>query len=197
MTGIEFNKIVDRRCKRIQKVLNKKEEEEYVTGSNRFHNFYVASEIMDCTPPEALLGMASNHIYSVIDMLVAQGIDPYLFETLSEMIEMGTKDIINDSTKKGKHRKTHPNHLRRNKMKIETFCPHDGINVKIDEDGACVHCGSDAYGKELDALNKLIQNWISVKDRLPEELGNYLVWCDSVTSKMCPIILGLWWMGRC
>ena len=33
-----------------------------------------------------------------------------------------------------------------------------------------------------------MDGWISVEDRLPEELGSYLVWCDSVTSKMYPNI---------
>jgi len=98
---MEFNKIVEIRCKRIQRVLSNKEKE-YATGNDRFHNFRVAAEIIDCTPPQALLGMMSKHIYSVIDMLVAQGIDTTLFEILIKDIVTATKDIEKDASEKGR-----------------------------------------------------------------------------------------------
>jgi hypothetical protein len=102
MNSVEFNKIVKRRCELIETVLSKKEEE-YATDNNRLHNFYVAAELLDCTPPEALMGMMSKHVYSVIDMLVANGIDPSLFEMLIKDIFRDSKELSNkESSKKGK-----------------------------------------------------------------------------------------------
>ena len=78
---MDFNKIVERRCRRIKEVLVKKEKE-YAVESDRFYNFKVAGELLDCTPTEALLGHMSKHICSVIDILVAAEIDTYLFKQL-------------------------------------------------------------------------------------------------------------------
>lgn len=36
--------------------------------------------------------------------------------------------------------------------KINTFCPEDGWDVKIDEDGLCMHCGATATGAAVDLL---------------------------------------------
>ena len=36
-----------------------------------------------------------------------------------------------------------------------TFCVHCGPNVKIDDDGTCSSCGSDAYGKGIEYIERL------------------------------------------
>ena len=36
-----------------------------------------------------------------------------------------------------------------------TFCVHCGPNVKIDDDGTCSSCGSDAYGKGIEYIESL------------------------------------------
>ena len=91
----QFSEILDRRLELTQEVLGEKEKE-YAAGdgSNRYHNFYVAAELLNCTPPEALMGMMAKHVYSVIDMLVAQGIDPYFFELLVKHIFDRSKEVI-------------------------------------------------------------------------------------------------------
>ena len=37
---------------------------------------------------------------------------------------------------------------------MKTFCPEDGFNVKVDEDGCCVHCGSTAVGPAVNQLEE-------------------------------------------
>jgi hypothetical protein len=91
---MNFNKIVERRCKRIKEVLGNKEKE-YAVESDRFYNFKVAGELLDCTPTEALLGHMSKHICSVIDILVAAEIDTYLFKKLMKR----TIDVAREITK--------------------------------------------------------------------------------------------------
>ena len=70
----------------------------------------------------------------------------------------------------------------------ETFCPECGFNVKVDEDGCCVHCGATATGSAVadptrtrealkrlkadvkDALDPL--NWITATG---QKVANYAV----------------------
>lgn len=64
----EFDMVVEARCEKINKVLVAKAKE-YAQGQNRFHNFDVAARIHDTTPEQALLGMMSKHLVSVIDLI--------------------------------------------------------------------------------------------------------------------------------
>ena len=65
---MDFTSIVNDRLFSINKVLSQKEEE-YATAVDRFHNFKVAARILNCTPENALLGMAMKHFVSVLDIV--------------------------------------------------------------------------------------------------------------------------------
>lgn len=66
----EFDGVLEIRLKKIQQVLAAKANE-YASGQNRYHNFYRAAEMLGCTPEQALLGMLSKHLVSVMDMVEA------------------------------------------------------------------------------------------------------------------------------
>lgn len=66
---IDFDLLVEQRCEKIKKTLQKKEGE-YARGANRFHNFDVAARRLNCTPEQALRGMMEKHAVSVDDMIV-------------------------------------------------------------------------------------------------------------------------------
>lgn len=68
MYMINFEECVENRIKYIREVLSAKAEE-YATDDNRFHNFDVAARILVCTPEQALQGMLSKHIVSVLDLV--------------------------------------------------------------------------------------------------------------------------------
>ncbi len=42
---------------------------EYASDTSRFHNFEVAGKLLETTPEEALLGMMSKHVVSVLDII--------------------------------------------------------------------------------------------------------------------------------
>ncbi len=65
---MNFNNVVSDRMDKITKVLSQKEEE-YANMEDRFHNFKVAARILNCTPENALLGMAMKHFVSVLDIV--------------------------------------------------------------------------------------------------------------------------------
>lgn len=65
---MHFTDVVESRIEKTRKVLIKKEEE-YASTEDRFHNFKVAARILNCTPENALLGMAMKHFVSVLDIV--------------------------------------------------------------------------------------------------------------------------------
>ncbi len=40
---------------------------------------------------------------------------------------------------------------------MNTFCSECGFNVRIDEDGLCVHCGATAVGLAVDEMFEVLQ----------------------------------------
>ncbi len=63
-----FTEVVNNRLDQTVKTLLRKETE-YASMTDRFHNFKVAARILNCTPENALLGMAMKHFVSVLDIV--------------------------------------------------------------------------------------------------------------------------------
>ncbi len=63
-----FNQFLNGQLERIKEILSSKEKE-YATESNRLHNFDSAAALLGKTPEEALLGMMTKHIVSMVDLL--------------------------------------------------------------------------------------------------------------------------------
>lgn len=68
MNNAEFDGIVKRRMEAIGSTLLKKQDE-YAKSNDVFHNFHRASAILHVTRQQALMGMASKHLVSVLDMV--------------------------------------------------------------------------------------------------------------------------------
>jgi hypothetical protein len=49
------------------------------------------------------------------------------------------------------------------KKAVRTWCPECGYGVKIDEDGLCVMCGSQAIGKGVDQALAYMRRAIKAK----------------------------------
>ena len=86
MTPEKFQEIAAARLRACRERLAEKNEE-YARENNPLHNFHAAAAMNNCTPEEALWGMAAKHIISVRDMVFdrQQGIFPSP-EMLSEKI---------------------------------------------------------------------------------------------------------------
>jgi hypothetical protein len=64
-----FDKILDSRLKKTKSVLESKRTE-YATGKHdRLHNFNRAASMLGCSKENALIGMLSKHLVSVLDMV--------------------------------------------------------------------------------------------------------------------------------
>lgn len=68
MNNTEFSNEIYNSYKRSVKVLQEKEEE-YSSEGNRLSQFYEVSELADCYPCEALIGMAAKHFTSIMHMV--------------------------------------------------------------------------------------------------------------------------------
>lgn len=68
MTSQEFDAVLDRRMQVMRSVLGSKAKE-YASSRDRLHNFHAASNMLDNTPEQALLGMLAKHLVSVIDLV--------------------------------------------------------------------------------------------------------------------------------
>ena len=64
----EFNKILKNRLKKISDVLGKKAGE-YAFNDNRLYNFQAAGRVNGVSTQQALWGMATKHLVSVIDLV--------------------------------------------------------------------------------------------------------------------------------
>lgn len=85
-----FEEVLDRRLRLCKEILGEKAKE-YAANSDRFHNFNRAALILGTTPENALIGMFTKHLVSVLDM-----IDKVAFHTPSkELIDEKIGDSIN------------------------------------------------------------------------------------------------------
>lgn len=73
MTAEQFNHLLDERIEAIRRVLQYKAEE-YASSKDRLHNFKAAALLQHCTPAQALLGMLSKHLVSVVDMVLTDSL---------------------------------------------------------------------------------------------------------------------------
>jgi len=91
MNAREFKKIVKDRQKHTQETLLTKATE-YAKDNDRLHNFKRAGLMNDQTPAQALWGMASKHLVSIMDMVenTEQGIYPS-----EDQVEEKIGDMIN------------------------------------------------------------------------------------------------------
>lgn len=83
MTEKEFDEIFERRMYLIKSVMMKKKAE-YAKETNRLHNFHRAAAMLDCTKAQALVGMWSKHIISILDIVDAE--KPVTIEMIEEKI---------------------------------------------------------------------------------------------------------------
>ncbi len=68
MTHDEFEKIVQARISECTETMFCKNKE-YSAGQERLHNFYAAARMNGKTPEQALWGMVTKHLVSVMDMV--------------------------------------------------------------------------------------------------------------------------------
>jgi len=68
MNTVAFNDIVENRLKMIKKILVAKGAE-YAPGADRLHNFNRAALILGRTREEALIGMWTKHLVSILDIV--------------------------------------------------------------------------------------------------------------------------------
>ena len=92
MNALEFNKVLEERCKKMQDTLNKKSAE-YSTNENKLHNFNRAAETLGSCPEKALIGMAIKHWVSILD--IVDKIDKNLDYPDKFMIDEKIGDMIN------------------------------------------------------------------------------------------------------
>lgn len=94
MNQEQFDKILERRIELIKAVLSKKRAEYAGNGGDRLHNFKRAAAMLDCTPERALIGMATKHFVSILDMVDQVEFNPSQFPSIA-MIEEKLGDAIN------------------------------------------------------------------------------------------------------
>lgn len=68
----EFDKIVNERIKKIKDILTSKAGE-YASEEDRLFNFKIAAKINRVKPAEALWGMASKHLASILKIIEEVG----------------------------------------------------------------------------------------------------------------------------
>ena len=87
MNSRDFNHIVQSRLERIQSLLTAKAAEYAPPDSDRLHNFKRAGEMLNCTPEQALIGMWTKHVISILDIVngLAKG-ETYTTDLINEKI---------------------------------------------------------------------------------------------------------------
>lgn len=86
----------------MRKVLASKNKE-YASDSDKLHNFKRAADMLRCTPEKALIGMATKHIISILDIVdkiehyynTIPDVKPSEINTPISMIEEKIGDAIN------------------------------------------------------------------------------------------------------
>lgn len=64
----KFGELLERRIKLMRETLEAKNKE-YGSGADRLHNFKRAADMLQTTPEEALIGMWTKHIISILDIV--------------------------------------------------------------------------------------------------------------------------------
>ena len=75
MNNYNFQKILADRIQKIHDTIASKSNE-YASDEDRLHNFKAAALIERCSPKEALLGMWTKHLVSVIDIIKSKTLPP-------------------------------------------------------------------------------------------------------------------------
>jgi hypothetical protein len=88
LTPEDFQDIVTRRMQQIDKVLNQKAKE-YSHNDDRLFNFNTAARINGVSVREAIWGMGTKHLVSVLDLVTGR-----LYNT-EEMVDEKIGDLIN------------------------------------------------------------------------------------------------------
>ena len=88
MTNKTFDELLANRLTKISEVLGTKARE-YAAEGDRLHNFSVASRTNGNTKPEALWGMATKHLVSVLDLVRGN------LENTPENVNEKVGDLIN------------------------------------------------------------------------------------------------------
>ena len=70
---------------------------------------------------------------------------------------------------------------------MKTFCPEDGFNVKVDEDGCCIACGATATGAAVDALDLETSNRKNRADKFVRHIAGHLEKGQFVICKICGV----------
>lgn len=94
MNQEKFDKILERRIELTKAVLSKKRAEYAGSNGDRLHNFRRAASMLNCTPEKALMGMATKHFVSILDMVDATEFNPG-YPPPFEVIEEKLGDAIN------------------------------------------------------------------------------------------------------
>ena len=87
MNTTTFNRILEERLEQVGSVLGRKAAE-YSQNDDRLHNFRLAATVNSQTLPEALWGMSTKHLVSIIDMVntVKPPTKPMADEKIGDMI---------------------------------------------------------------------------------------------------------------
>ena len=64
----KFNKMLEERIEKTRQVLDSKNKE-YASNSDKLHNFKRAGDMLRQTPEQALVGMWTKHIISILDIV--------------------------------------------------------------------------------------------------------------------------------
>ena len=70
MNTIEFEEILVARIDKMKMVLGSKARE-YASVTDRLHNFKAAGRVLNISSADALMGMLSKHLVSVMDIIMA------------------------------------------------------------------------------------------------------------------------------
>jgi len=68
MNPKQFDKLLHKQIEIIKNVLSSKNKE-YASKIDRLHNFKRAGNMLQCSPEQALIGMLSKHIISILDIV--------------------------------------------------------------------------------------------------------------------------------
>ena len=64
----EFKDVLENRIERMREVMAAKNAE-YASGQDKCHNFNAAARVNDTTPEDALWGMYTKHLVSIMDLI--------------------------------------------------------------------------------------------------------------------------------
>ena len=91
MKAEEFDKVVQERLGKIEALLLAKRAEYAPEGGDRLHNFKRAGKMLGITPEQALIGMWTKHVISILD--ICDRVDTKL--PSKDMVDEKLGDAIN------------------------------------------------------------------------------------------------------